>query len=190
MHSEPLFRPWGIVDPAFWTGSDEVAGSPLPDLTEQLADIRSTASDDLARANTLAEDLDARITAAHGEAHADTVRVREVRAYLAHLTGHHGTAVAWYLHVVRLHAVLHGPEHPETALAVRRAYSMWKALPAPDATRLADDLLEAFTELRGAGQQASLRMRKHLEQLRQPGADAALAAPTIRLRARPRERGE
>ncbi|MFJ4781285.1 hypothetical protein [Streptomyces sp. NPDC088762] len=189
MHSEPLFRPWGIVDPAFWTGSEEAAGSPSPDLTGQLADIRSTASKDLARANVLAEDLDARITAAHGEAHAETVRVREVRAYLAHLTGHHDTAVAWYLDVVRLHAALHGPEHPETALAVRRAYSMWKALPPPEATRLADDLLDAFTELGDAGQQATLRMRNHLEQLHQPRADA-LAGPTLRLRTPPLRGGE
>ncbi|MGW6877012.1 hypothetical protein [Streptomyces xanthophaeus] len=86
----------------------------------QLTAVQAAASVDLERANILAEELDARTTAAHGEEHIETVRVREVRAYLALLTGHHETAVAWYLHVVRLHAALHGPDHEETNLAVRR----------------------------------------------------------------------
>ncbi|MEU6759414.1 hypothetical protein [Streptomyces sp. NPDC046685] len=206
MHDDqPLFRPWGVVDPAFWRGAeaDEAPSAvegPVAvvatatavlsgEVAEQLAAIQTAASVDLERAGVLAEELDARTTAAHGEDHIETVRVREVRAYLALLTGHHQTAVAWYLHVIRLHAALHGSEHPETALAVRRAYSMWKALPAPEATRLAEDLLEAFTELRGAGRQASLHMRKHLKQLKQPHADA-LAAPTLRLRDQPRRSGE
>lgn len=188
MHDQPLFRPWGIVDPAFWEGSEaeaptdertarteETAGL-SPDITEQLAAMRAAASADLAHANVLGEVLDARVTAAHGEAHAETVRVREVRAYLAHLTGHHETAVAWYLHVVRLHADLHGPEHPETVLAVRRAYSMWKALPAPDAVRHAENLIEVFAKLRGAGPEAVLHIREHLDQLRQFD-DGSLVAP-------------
>lgn len=95
-----LFRPWGIVDPRFWTGAER----------------------------------------------------EEVRAYLAHLTDvHPAVAVTWYLHVVRLHAALHGPEHPETDLAIRRACSLWKKLPPQDAVRLAGTLIEPFTKLRGAG---------------------------------------
>jgi hypothetical protein len=87
--------------------------------------------------------------------------------------------VAWYLHVVRLHAGLHGPEHTETVLAVRRAYSMWKALPAPDAVRLAEGLMEAFTELQGAGTEAVPRMREHLQQLQRSGdSQLAATAPT------------
>ncbi|MGW7030772.1 hypothetical protein ACWGFX_26870 [Streptomyces xanthophaeus] len=172
-----LFRPWGVVDPAFWAGTE--TDEPLPaveapaaaavsgETAEQLAAVQAAASVDLERANILAEELDARTTAAHGEEHIETVRVREVRAYLALLTGHHETAVAWYLHVVRLHAALHGPEHEETNLAVRRTYSMWKALPDPEAVRLAEDLVEAFTELGGGGSEAILRMREHLEQLQQ-----------------------
>lgn len=166
----PLYRPWGIVDPRFWEGTETGARpEPVADLspavTEQLVAIRATAADDLARATVLGEELDARTTAAHGEAHMDTVRVREVRAYLAHLTGHHDTAVAWYLHVVRLHTALHGPDHPETALAIRRAYSMWKALPPPDAARLAGALIEAFAELGDTGPEAVLRMGEHLRRL-------------------------
>ncbi|MGW6819496.1 hypothetical protein [Streptomyces sp. NPDC055005] len=94
------------------------------------------------------------------------------------LTGHHECAVAWYLHVVRLHAVRHGPEHPEPDLAVRRAYSMWKALPAPDTVRVTDDLIEVFAEVKGAGIGAVPRMREHLRQLREAGDhQSVLAAP-------------
>ncbi|MEU9107143.1 hypothetical protein AB0D54_22885 [Streptomyces xanthophaeus] len=191
-----LFRPWGVVDPAFWAGGTE-ADEPLPaveapaaadaatpamsgETAEQLAAVQAAASVDLERAHILAEELDARTTAAHGEEHIETVRVREVRAYLALLTGHHETAVAWYLHVVRLHAALHGPEHEETNLAVRRTYSMWKALPDSDAARLADSLMETFTQLQGGGTEAIARMRERLEQLQQSKTDplaAAMPAP-------------
>ncbi|MCX5409860.1 hypothetical protein OHA37_39200 [Streptomyces sp. NBC_00335] len=181
MHDQTLFRPWGVVDPQFWAGAEpEGATTPLPgdptpldlgdepvssDLAEQLAAIQAAAAGDLARAHALVAELDAKTTAARGEHHIETVRVREVRAYVVHLTGHHETAVAWYLHVVRLHAALHGPGHEETALAVRRAYSMWKALPAPDAVRLAEDLIEAFTAAPPAGDEAIRRVRAHLRDL-------------------------
>lgn len=184
MHDQALFRPWGVVDPQFWAGAEpEAAPVPPPadpapleaateavssDLAEQLAAIRAAASDDLARAHALVAELDAKTTAAQGERHIETVRVREVRAYVVHLTGHHETAVAWYLHVVRLHAALHGPQHEETALAVRRAYSMWKALPAPDAVRLAENLTEAFTAVPPAGDEAIRRVRNHLRDLHEP----------------------
>ncbi|MFJ9079374.1 hypothetical protein ACIRO3_29650 [Streptomyces sp. NPDC102278] len=193
MADQPLFRPWGVVDPRFWAGAEATeptAGSPAADFPAEdslvedavavdntatvsddvaghLAEIQAAAAVDLARANILAEELDATTTAARGEAHIETIRIREVRAYLTLMTGHHESAVAWYLHVVRLHAGLHGPEHPETDLAVRRAYSMWKALPAPDAVRVAGDLIEVFTEVQGAGTRAVPRMREHLQQLRE-----------------------
>ncbi|GHI90487.1 hypothetical protein [Streptomyces xanthophaeus] len=186
-----LFRPWGVVDPAFWAGTE--TDEPLPaveapaaadaaaaavsgETAEQLAAVQAAASVDLERAHILAEELDARTTAAHGEEHIETVRVREVRAYLALLTGHHETAVAWYLHVVRLHAALHGPDHEETNLAVRRTYSMWKALPDPDAARFAEGLMETFTELQSGGTEAILRMREHLEQVQRSGDDQLAAA--------------
>ncbi|MFC9295757.1 hypothetical protein ACFTWH_10895 [Streptomyces sp. NPDC057011] len=192
MHDHSFFRPWGVVDPAFWAGAEaeqplapdetspppEVAASTVSgDLADRLAAIQEAASLDLARANALAEELDAKTTAAHGEEHIETVRVREVRAYLVLLTGHHETAAAWYLHVVRLHVGLHGPHHTETALAVRRAYSMWKALPAPDAVRLAGSLMATFSELEGAGKEAVPRMREHLRQLQESGAQLAAPMP-------------
>ncbi len=182
MDDQRFYRPWGIVDPAFWAGAEEAtetdapttpvpaAGLPQEDaavgsaVASQLAAIQATAASDLARANILAEELDAKTTAANGETHIETARVREVRAYLVHLTGHHETAVAWYLHVVRLHARLHGPDHEETTLAVRRAYSMWRSLPTPDAKRLAGDLIEAFTEVQGAGRTAVQRIQTWLQQ--------------------------
>ncbi|MFE3991537.1 hypothetical protein ACFXPW_07540 [Streptomyces goshikiensis] len=186
LHEQPLFRPWGVVDPAFWAHAEAaevpavVAGAAAAvsgGIAEQLAAIQAAASVDLVRANVLAEELDAKTTTAHGERHIETVRVREVRAYLALLTGHHETAVAWYLHVVRLHARLHGAEHAETVLAVRRTYSMWKALPDTDAMRLADALMRAFTELQGAGSEAVVRTRERLQQLRRTHDDQLAATP-------------
>ncbi|MFE5860223.1 hypothetical protein ACFQ77_06630 [Streptomyces virginiae] len=57
---------------------------------------------------------------------------------------------------------------------------MWKALPAPDAVRLVEGLIEAFTELRGAGTEAVPRMREHFQQLQQSaGGQLASAAPTV-----------
>ncbi|WP_158714810.1 hypothetical protein [Streptomyces erythrochromogenes] len=191
MNDQLLFRPWGVVDPAFWA-SAEAEDAPAPaassaaaggapavskGVAEHLAAIQATAATDLVRANGLAEELDAKTTSAHGERHIETVRVREVRAYLALLSGHHETAVAWYLHVVRLHADLHGPEHAETVLAVRRAYSMWKALPAPDAVRLAQGLIDAFAELQGSGAEAVPHMREHLRQLQQSDDGQPATAP-------------
>ncbi|MFF4456765.1 hypothetical protein [Streptomyces goshikiensis] len=186
LHDQSLFRPWGVVDPAFWAHAEAAevpavvggaAAAVSGGIAEQLAAVQAAASADLVRAGVLAEELDAQTTAAHGERHIETLRVREVRAYLALLTGHHETAVAWYLHVVRLHAGLHGAEHAETVLAVRRTYSMWKALPDTDAMRLADTLMRAFTELQGAGSEAVVRTRERLQQLRRTH-DGQLAATT------------
>ncbi|MFE3557849.1 hypothetical protein ACFXKW_23715 [Streptomyces sp. NPDC059193] len=199
MNDQTLYRPWGTVDPAFWAGAEvttAAATSPPPEppadpppqeadasvgtaVAYQLAAIQAAASSDLARANTLAEELDARTTAANGETHIDTVRVREVRAYLVHLTGHHETAVAWYLHVVRLHTRLHGPHHEETTLAVRRAYSMWRTLPDADAERLADSLIEAFTEVQGAGTTAVRRIQTWLQQQKESGEQQDEAVPAL-----------
>lgn len=198
MDDQTLYRPWGTVDPAFWAVAGVAADAatpappePSPDppqqdaaavgaaVASQLAAIQAVAASDLARAHTLAEELDARTTAANGETHIDTVRVREVRAYLIHLTGHHETAVAWYLHVVRLHARLHGPDHEETTLAVRRAYSMWRSLPDLDAERLAGGLIEAFTEVQAAGAPAVRRIQTWLQQQKDSGEQQDEAVPAL-----------
>lgn len=188
-----LFRPWGLVDPAFWAGPeteeaataaaapiavDAVADVVSAEVTEKLAAIQTAAAVDLARAGAIAEELDAKTTAVRGERHIETVRVREVRAYLVLLSGHHETAVAWYLHVVRLHAALHGPDHDETTLAVRRAYSMWKALPPSKAEPLADGLIETFTEVQGAGADAVRRIQIQLAQRHPSSAQPAQVVST------------
>ncbi|MFD9306834.1 hypothetical protein ACFWCB_29910 [Streptomyces sp. NPDC060048] len=181
--AQALFRPWGVVDPKFWVGAEHEgaavfpAAAPAPaavhaaaaavsgDVADRLAAIQAVASVDLVRAHGLAERLDAETTAARSEGHIETVRVRELRAHLALLTGDHEIALGWYLHVVRLHTALHGPQHSETVLAVRRAYSLWKALPARDAVRLAGDLVAACTAVRGVGEEAVRRVREDLRQL-------------------------
>ncbi|WP_328741267.1 hypothetical protein OHA91_39665 (plasmid) [Streptomyces erythrochromogenes] len=185
---EDLFRPWGLVDPAYWTTADaeetaapaEVplvaeAGVVSDEVAAELAAVQAAAATDLAHAGVIAEKLDAKTTAARGERHIETVRVREVRAYLVLLSGHHETAVAWYLHVVRLHAALHGPDHEETTLAVRRAYSMWKDLPPSQADLLAPELVEAFTAVQGAGLDAVRRIQIQLAQRDTSSTQAAQA---------------
>ncbi|ARE79489.1 hypothetical protein B6R96_36350 (plasmid) [Streptomyces sp. Sge12] len=188
-----LFRPWGLVDPAFWAGpeteeaptpatvplvADTAAEAVCAEVAEELAAIQTVAAVDLARAGAIAEELDAKTTTARGERHIETVRVREVRAYLVLLSGHHEAAVAWYLHVVLLHAALHGPDHDETTLAVRRAYSMWKALPPSKAEPLADGLIETFTKVQGAGTDAVRRIQIQLAQRHTSSAQPAQVVST------------
>ncbi|MFJ9343762.1 hypothetical protein ACIRP0_31445 [Streptomyces sp. NPDC101733] len=186
---EPVYRPWGIVDdPLFWARTEEPEESGPPEtgvaeesetdgdgeasvpsawIAEGLVAVQAAAAADLAQAVDLCRALDARVTDAFGETHVETLKVREVRAYLALLSGFHDPAVTWYAHVVALHAAVHGRGHPETDLAVGRAYSMWRSLPAAEAVRLAAPLLDAFASVQGAGEKAVARMHVHLPRLRE-----------------------
>ncbi|MER5561163.1 hypothetical protein ABT071_21420 [Streptomyces sp. NPDC002506] len=157
MDDATLYRPWGTVTPTFW-GSAAVAElipgtGPAPlsgTVQERLAAVaHAYTADRPDQAADLARQLDAKVTAQYGDAHLRTAEVREVRGHLAHLMGDHRSAVGWYLHVVRLRAGLQGPQHPDTVGASRRAYSLWRNVPAADAVPLGSELLSTVTAVHG-----------------------------------------
>ncbi|WP_405805632.1 hypothetical protein OG729_10105 [Streptomyces sp. NBC_00210] len=172
MPDEELYRPWGTVTPAFWgTGAPEAAAfaeqPPVPAaIRDRMAAVAaaSTAGHP-AEAAALAHRLDTEITAQYGEAHLHTVHIREVRAHLAYLANDHVAAVGWYLHTARLRAAVQGQDHPDTAQATRRVYSLWRTLPAPDAGRLGAQLLAAVIDIHGPDAPLVTRIRRRLASL-------------------------
>ncbi|WP_328928177.1 hypothetical protein OG429_29005 [Streptomyces sp. NBC_00190] len=117
------------------------------------------------KAVLLAEELDSAVTAEFGELHLDTVQVREIRGYLADLTGHAETGLAWYLHALRLRGALQGPDAPGTQQAARRAYSMWRTLQPARALAVATTLLDTVTDVLGPDSDAAHRTRRAIAAL-------------------------
>ncbi|MET8451663.1 hypothetical protein [Streptomyces sp. NPDC005209] len=175
--SEPLYRPWGTVTPAFWDtsapGTAITAQSLAPEtLRARLVKVAEVAQggrmDDAA---TLAAQLDQDVTAEYGEVHLHTVQVREVRGYLAALMADQVAGLAWYLHAVQLRVTVQGPGHPDVEEATRRAYSLWRALPPEaDRQRLGAELLTIATDIHGADSHIVRRIRKRLYSLALPSA--------------------
>ncbi|MFI8105412.1 hypothetical protein [Streptomyces sp. NPDC086023] len=168
---DPLYRPWGTVTPESWTGTpaptteDTAEAEPL-DVPGRLARIHEAATaGEPEKALLLAEELDTASTAAHGELHLATIQVREIRGYLTDLAGHPDTALAWYLHTARLRSRLHGPHAEDTDQAVRRAYSLWRHMPAPQARATAEALLATITEIQGENALATRWTRRRITEL-------------------------
>ncbi|GHI98060.1 hypothetical protein [Streptomyces olivaceus] len=80
----------------------------------------------LSVAGVEAEKLDQELTALFGERHTYTVNIRELRGWLAFMTGDHGTATGWYLHTAGLNIGLLGPTAPQTQDSVKRAIHLWQ----------------------------------------------------------------
>lgn len=179
MSDEELYRPWGVVTPAFWgAGAPEATATeqpPVPeDIRERLAAITATSSaGHPAEAAAQAHRLDAEITSKYGEAHLHTVHIREVRAHLAYLADDRVTAVCWYLHTAQLRASVQGHDHSDTVQATRRVYSLWRALPAPDAGRLGAQVLAAVTDIHGPDAAVVTRTRQRLISLLHVGQPPA-----------------
>jgi hypothetical protein len=102
MPTEPHFRPWGTVTPAFWqqpvpplpphpprpAPSDEIP----TDLRSRIKAINAAIhADHLLEASALTAAADAHITAAYGETHPYTANIRDLRAFIAHLSRKHPT---------------------------------------------------------------------------------------------------
>ncbi|MFB8314690.1 tetratricopeptide repeat protein [Streptomyces sp. NPDC055961] len=170
MHTEPLYRPWGTPTADFWQtavaleAGGSAATGPGESVRERLVHVAATAAGgNLDDAVTLAEQIDRDATAEFGENHRDTIEAREVRGYLAHLTGDQNAAVGWYLHSVRLRAGVQGPDHPDTADAARRAYSLWRSVPqGPESQRLGVELLTTVTDILGADSVVASHTRNQL----------------------------
>ncbi|GLV87889.1 hypothetical protein Slala03_75780 [Streptomyces lavendulae subsp. lavendulae] len=147
-------------------GDPTAAEDACPDMEQELSSIRETAAAGRhEEALLLTEDLDSAITATRGEVHLDTIQVREIRGYLAGLTGDPVTGLDWYLRTLRLRARLHGPHSPDTEAAARRAYSLWRTLPADTAQDTAPTLLATLTETMGPDSPAAKWTRRRSAEL-------------------------
>lgn len=168
--AEAVYRPWGTVTPEFWTAPAAGTASPQESavsadgLRARLTRVAELAQEgSLAEAAALAAAVDEDVSAECGEVHLHTVQVREVRGYLAALTGDYGTGLAWYLHSCRLRVTVQGPDHPEVEAATRRAYSLWRAMPpGSDSHRLGADLLTVVTDIHGPDSTVATRLRRRL----------------------------
>ncbi|MER7688712.1 hypothetical protein [Streptomyces sp. NPDC097610] len=75
-----------------------------------------------------AERLDQTMTSEYGEQDLRTISVREMRGWLAHLTGQHEMATRWYLHTVGLLSSLVGTPDDRTRASAKRAVATWMAI--------------------------------------------------------------
>ncbi|MDW8804359.1 hypothetical protein P1P68_06020 [Streptomyces scabiei] len=106
----------------------------------------------LAAAGIEAEKLDLEITAQYGEQHANTVNIREIRGWLAHLSGQPGVAARWYLHTTGLQMTLHGANHPLAEGSVRRAVHTWQQVTDPaEVVQIGGDLARVAAAVLGEG---------------------------------------
>ncbi|MEU2389581.1 hypothetical protein [Streptomyces sp. NPDC007369] len=188
-----VFLPWGVVTADFWDAPArahtppppaQLPHTPLPplpppespgqvDVPGRIAAIAALAEEgNLDEAVLLAEQLDAdHAAAANGSASAGTATtdIREVRGYLASLTGDHRAAIGWYLHALRLRAGLHGPDHPDTEAAVHRTCGLWRTIPDPDLShRLGEELLGTIVSIQGPSSATARRIRAALDQAADP----------------------
>ncbi|MFD0266302.1 hypothetical protein ACFVGY_06880 [Streptomyces sp. NPDC127106] len=191
MSNDGVFLPWGVVTTDFWTTPatshtppTPTAATPPPpppppppgppnevDVPARIAAVAALAREgDLDEAVLLAERLDTEHTAATNENFSTaTADIREVRGYLASLTGDHRTAVGWYLHALRLRADLHGPDHPDTEAAVHRAYSLWRTTTDPVlGDRLGNELLTTVISIQGPHSAAARRIHEALDHAADP----------------------
>ncbi|MFG2296426.1 hypothetical protein [Streptomyces sp. NPDC048603] len=84
--------------------------------------------DRLAWAAAEAEQLDRELAERFGEAHAHTINLRELRGWLALVSGQPATAARWYLHTTGLHSAAYGPTHPLTHSSAMRALHSWRQI--------------------------------------------------------------
>ncbi|MFK0258502.1 hypothetical protein [Streptomyces sp. NPDC090445] len=191
MSNDEVFLPWGVVTTDFWTTPapshtpptppTPTPPTPLPppppepphevDVPARIAAVAALAREgDLGRAVLLAEQLDTEHTAATNESVSTAMTdIREVRGYLASLTGDHRTAVGWYLHALRLRADLHGPDHPDTEAAIHRTYSLWRTITDPALShRLGEELLTTVISIQGPHSTAARRIHKALDPATDP----------------------
>ncbi|MGA5643348.1 hypothetical protein ACPCTN_31980 [Streptomyces cinereoruber] len=110
----------------------------------------------LAAAAIEAEKLDQEFTAQYGQQHPHTVRLREIRGWLALLAGQPAVAARWYLHTTGLQIALHGAAHAETEGSVRRAVHTWQQVKDPaEVVQIGGDLAKVVTAALGGDSEAA-----------------------------------
>ncbi|MEU3218720.1 hypothetical protein [Streptomyces sp. NPDC006971] len=123
----------------------------------------------LAAAAIEAEKLDQEFTAQFGQQHAHTVRLREIRGWLALLAGQPAVAARWYLHTTGLQIALHGAAHAETEGSVRRAVHTWQQVKDPtEVVQIGGDLAKVVTAALGEDSDAARFIRARVTRYQQP----------------------
>ncbi|MFJ3365751.1 hypothetical protein [Streptomyces anthocyanicus] len=108
-----------------------------------------------------AERLDQAMTAEYGEQDLRTISVREMRGWLAHLTGQHETAARWYLHTVGLLAALVGSSDERTRASAKRAVATWLAIVDEAVLQgMAAPVLAMAMEVEGSGSAIERAVRR------------------------------
>ncbi|MFH8886585.1 hypothetical protein [Streptomyces californicus] len=125
--------------------------------------------DGLANAAVEAERLDQEFTAQYGQQHPHTVRLREIRGWLALLSGHPAVAARWYLHTTGLQIALHGAAHPESEASIRRAIHTWQQVKDPaEVVPIGKDLATVVTAVLGEDSEAARFIRARVTRYQQP----------------------
>ncbi|MEV4042831.1 hypothetical protein [Streptomyces sp. NPDC049744] len=123
----------------------------------------------LAAAAIEAEKIDQEFTAQFGQQHAHTVRLREIRGWLALLAGQPAVAARWYLHTTGLQIALHGAAHAETEGSVRRAVHTWQQVKDPaEVVQIGGDLAKVVTAALGEDSDAARFIRARVARYQQP----------------------
>ncbi|MFF2926601.1 hypothetical protein ACFVTP_30040 [Streptomyces celluloflavus] len=123
----------------------------------------------LAAAAIEAEKLDQEFTAQFGQQHTHTVRLREIRGWLALLAGQPAVAARWYLHTTGLQIALHGAAHAETEGSVRRAVHTWQQVKDPtEVVQIGGDLAKVVTAALGEDSDAARFIRARVTRYQQP----------------------
>ncbi|TGN72276.1 hypothetical protein E5083_30565 [Streptomyces bauhiniae] len=123
----------------------------------------------LSVAGVEAEKLDQELTALFGERHTYTVNIRELRGWLAFMTGDHATATRWYLHTAGLNIGLLGPSAPQTQESVKRAIHLWQQVTDhAEIVRLGSDLASVTALVLGSDDQALRFVQGRVARHQQP----------------------
>ncbi|GHH25715.1 hypothetical protein [Streptomyces rubradiris] len=123
----------------------------------------------LALAGIEAEKLDEELTELYGQHHTYTINVRELRGWLAYLSGDAGTAARWYLHTTGLQIQVHGPAHAQTQGSVRRAVHTWQQVTNPaDIVGIGTGLVQVVAAVLGPESEAARFVQNRLKQTPQP----------------------
>ncbi|QIP74694.1 hypothetical protein [Streptomyces sp. VN1] len=123
----------------------------------------------LADAAIEAEELDQEFTAQYGQQHRHTVRLREIRGWLALLAGQPAVAARWYLHTTGLQIGLYGAGHAETEGSVRRAVHTWQQVKDPsEVIQTGGDLAKVVIAVLGEDSDAARYVHGRLARYQQP----------------------
>jgi hypothetical protein len=188
-----LCAPWGIVFPGFWDSrqptqqrvpaprqqefdpsslshrttasgsSEEMPEAYREGILRVTSAFSSKDSKVLHSAGVEAEQLDRAMTSEYGERDLKTISMREMRGWIAHLTGQHELATGWYLHTVGLLSSLLGTFNERTRDSAKRAVATWLAIKDEEAVqRLAPAVLEVAESVEGRESTSAKAVRRRI----------------------------